>query len=103
MKDVIFCTICRPRKAATKHLYVPCLRRSGCTWAEAELIHKELKCVITEIVFMVHPGPERASTGMIERYTGAITTSGGTIHRLEDWGRRQMAYRSTNCTKATTF
>ena len=29
---------------------------------------------------------------MIERYTGAITTAGGTIHRMEDWGRRQLAY-----------
>ena len=41
---------------------------------------------------MVHPDQSEQVPGMIERYTGAITTSGGTIHRLEDWGRRQLAY-----------
>ncbi len=45
-----------------------------------------------EIVFMVHPDQSEQVPGMIQRYTGAITTSGGTIHRLEDWGRRQLAY-----------
>jgi small subunit ribosomal protein S6 len=45
-----------------------------------------------EIVFMVHPDQSEQVPGMIERYTGAITTSGGTIHRMEDWGRRQLAY-----------
>ncbi|MGL5287098.1 small subunit ribosomal protein S6 [Aeromonas sp. RU39B] len=45
-----------------------------------------------EIVFMVHPDQSEQVPGMIERYTGAITTSGGKIHRLEDWGRRQLAY-----------
>ena len=45
-----------------------------------------------EIVFMVHPDQSEQVPGMIERYTGAITTAGGTIHRLEDWGRRQLAY-----------
>jgi small subunit ribosomal protein S6 len=56
-----------------------------------------------EIVFMVHPDQSEQVPGMIERYTGAITAAEGTIHRLEDWGRRQLAYRSTNCTKLTTF
>ncbi|ABO88869.1 MULTISPECIES: 30S ribosomal protein S6 [Aeromonas] len=45
-----------------------------------------------EIVFMVHPDQSEQVPGMIERYTGAITTAGGTIHRMEDWGRRQLAY-----------
>ncbi|MFG0833001.1 MULTISPECIES: 30S ribosomal protein S6 [Aeromonas] len=45
-----------------------------------------------EIVFMVHPDQSEQVPGMIERYTGAITAAGGTIHRLEDWGRRQLAY-----------
>lgn len=45
-----------------------------------------------EIVFMVHPDQSEQVPGMIERYTGTLTTAGGTIHRLEDWGRRQMAY-----------
>ncbi|WP_316673555.1 30S ribosomal protein S6 [uncultured Tolumonas sp.] len=45
-----------------------------------------------EIVFMVHPDQSEQVPGMIERYTGAIKAAGGTIHRLEDWGRRQLAY-----------
>lgn len=45
-----------------------------------------------EIVFMVHPDQSEQVPGMIERYTGIITNGGGTIHRLEDWGRRQLAY-----------
>ncbi|MBC9129997.1 30S ribosomal protein S6 [Frischella sp. Ac48] len=45
-----------------------------------------------EIVFMVHPDQSEQVPGMIERYTGTLTTAGGTIHRLEDWGRRQLAY-----------
>ena len=53
-----------------------------------------------EIVFMVHPDQSEQVPGMIERYTGAITTSGGTIHRLEDWGRRQLAYPIEKLVKA---
>ena len=45
-----------------------------------------------EIVFMVHPDRSEQVSGMIERYTGSITEAGGSIHRLEDWGRRQLAY-----------
>ena len=45
-----------------------------------------------EIVFMVHPDQSEQVPGMIERYTGILTQDGGTIHRLEDWGRRQLAY-----------
>ena len=45
-----------------------------------------------EIVFMVHPDQSEQVSGMIERYTGSITEANGTVHRLEDWGRRQLAY-----------
>lgn len=45
-----------------------------------------------EIVFMVHPDQSEQVPGMIERYTGSITEASGTVHRLEDWGRRQLAY-----------
>lgn len=45
-----------------------------------------------EIVFMVHPDQSEQVPGMIERYTGSIKDSGGEVHRLEDWGRRQLAY-----------
>ena len=45
-----------------------------------------------EIVFIVHPDQSEQVPGMIERYRTNITARGGNIHRLEDWGRRQMAY-----------
>jgi len=45
-----------------------------------------------EIVFIVHPDQSEQVPAMIERYKGNITTRGGSVHRLEDWGRRQMAY-----------
>ncbi len=45
-----------------------------------------------EIVFIVHPDQSEQVPAMIERYKALVTGSGGNIHRLEDWGRRQMAY-----------
>jgi small subunit ribosomal protein S6 len=45
-----------------------------------------------EIVFLVHPDQSEQVPAMIERYRATIETGGGTIHRLEDWGRRQLAY-----------
>ncbi|BDM65816.1 30S ribosomal protein S6 [Shewanella sp. NFH-SH190041] len=53
-----------------------------------------------EIVFMVHPDQSEQVPGMIERYTGVITEANGTIHRLEDWGRRQLAYPIQDLHKA---
>jgi small subunit ribosomal protein S6 len=45
-----------------------------------------------EVVFMVHPDQSEQVPGMIERYRSIIETKAGKIHRLEDWGRRQLAY-----------
>jgi len=45
-----------------------------------------------EIVFIVHPDQSEQVPAMIERYKSIITSQGGQIHRLEDWGRRQLAY-----------
>ncbi|MDO9064519.1 MAG: 30S ribosomal protein S6 [Sulfuricella sp.] len=45
-----------------------------------------------EIVFIVHPDQSEQVPAMIERYRALITSKSGQIHRLEDWGRRQMAY-----------
>ncbi|MGB5716605.1 MAG: 30S ribosomal protein S6 [Gammaproteobacteria bacterium] len=45
-----------------------------------------------EIVFLVHPDQSEQVPAMIERYRGTIEGDGGAIHRLEDWGRRQLAY-----------
>ncbi|CAB0151970.1 30S ribosomal protein S6 [Pseudidiomarina piscicola] len=53
-----------------------------------------------EIVFMVHPDQSEQVSGMIERYSDTITQGNGTIHRLEDWGRRQLAYPINKLHKA---
>lgn len=45
-----------------------------------------------EIVFLVHPDQSEQVPAMIEKYRGGIEEKGGKIHRLEDWGRRQLAY-----------
>ncbi len=45
-----------------------------------------------EIVFLVHPDQSEQVPSMIERYTGTVTASGGQVHRLEDWGRRHLAF-----------
>lgn len=45
-----------------------------------------------EIVFIVHPDQSEQVPAMIERYKSMVTSRGGKIHRLEDWGRRQLAY-----------
>ena len=45
-----------------------------------------------EVVFIVHPDQSEQVPGMIERYRNTITQGGGRIHRIEDWGRRQLAY-----------
>lgn len=53
-----------------------------------------------EIVFMVHPDQSDQVAGMIDRYSKIVTSSGGTVHRLEDWGRRQLAYPINKIHKA---
>ncbi|WP_207061264.1 30S ribosomal protein S6 [Motiliproteus sp. SC1-56] len=53
-----------------------------------------------EIVFMVHPDQSEQVPAMIERYTGIIEGAEGKIHRLEDWGRRQLAYPINKIHKA---
>ncbi|MCX7627635.1 MAG: 30S ribosomal protein S6 [Methylophilaceae bacterium] len=45
-----------------------------------------------EIVFIVHPDQSEQVPAMLERYQAQIAAGGGKIHRLEDWGRRQLAY-----------
>lgn len=53
-----------------------------------------------EIVFMVHPDQSDQVGGMSERYSKIVTDAGGTVHRLEDWGRRQLAYPINKIHKA---
>ena len=53
-----------------------------------------------EIVFLVHPDQSEQVPAMIERYKALIEGGNGKIHRLEDWGRRQLAYPIDNLVKA---
>ena len=53
-----------------------------------------------EIVFIVHPDQSEQVPAMIERYRTMVTGQGGRIHRLEDWGRRQLAYPLSKVHKA---
>ena len=53
-----------------------------------------------EIVFLVHPDQSEQVPAMVERYKGGIEGKGGTVHRLEDWGRRQLAYPIQKAHKA---
>jgi small subunit ribosomal protein S6 len=53
-----------------------------------------------EVVFLVHPDQSEQVPAMLERYKQGIEKDGGKIHRLEDWGRRQLAYSINKVHKA---
>ena len=53
-----------------------------------------------EVVFLVHPDQSEQVPAMLERYKGVISADGGQIHRLEDWGRRQLAHTINKVHKA---
>lgn len=54
-----------------------------------------------EIVILVHPDQTEQVPSMVERYTGLVTENGGKIHRLENWGRRNLEYPINKIYKAT--
>ena len=53
-----------------------------------------------EIVFMVHPDQSEQVPAMVERYKGIVAQRAGQVHRLEDWGRRQLAFPIAKVHKA---
>ncbi len=53
-----------------------------------------------EIVLLIHPDQSEQVPAMLERYKGVVTAGGGKVHRVEDWGRRQMAYLIQKLAKA---
>lgn len=53
-----------------------------------------------EVVFIVHPDQSEQVPAMLERYQSLITSQGGKVHRVEDWGRRQLAYPIQKLVKA---
>ncbi len=53
-----------------------------------------------EIVFLVHPDQSEQVPAMVERYTKSVKDTGGSVHRLEDWGRRVLAYPINKLVKA---
>lgn len=86
-----------PERACPSHRQVA----EGCPAGIAPAaIHKETTMRHYEIVFLVHPDQSEQVPAMIERYKGAIEAGNGKIHRLEDWGRRQLAYPIQNLVKA---
>ena len=53
-----------------------------------------------EIVLLIHPDQSEQVPAMLERYKGIVTAAGGKVHRVEDWGRRQLAYMIQKLAKA---
>jgi small subunit ribosomal protein S6 len=53
-----------------------------------------------EIVLLIHPDQSEQVPAMLERYKGLVTAAGGKVHRIEDWGRRQLAYMIQKLVKA---
>ena len=53
-----------------------------------------------EIVIIVHPDQSEQVPAMIDRYKATLAAAGGKVHRIEDWGRRQMAYMIDKLAKA---
>ena len=53
-----------------------------------------------EIVLLIHPDQSEQVPAMLERYKALVTAGGGTVHRVEDWGRRQLAYLIQKLAKA---
>ncbi len=53
-----------------------------------------------EIVLLIHPDQSEQVPAMLERYKSLVTTAGGKVHRVEDWGRRQLAYQIQKLAKA---
>ena len=53
-----------------------------------------------EIILLIHPDQSEQVPAMLERYKGIVTAAGGKVHRVEDWGRRQLAYMIQKLAKA---
>ena len=53
-----------------------------------------------EIILLIHPDQSEQVPAMLERYKGMVTAGNGNIHRVEDWGRRQLAYQINKLNKA---
>jgi small subunit ribosomal protein S6 len=71
----------------------------GAVWPKGRIL-KEFTMRHYEVVFMVHPDQSEQVPAMIERYKSLIEGDNGKVHRLEDWGRRQLAYPIENLVKA---
>ena len=54
-----------------------------------------------EIILLIHPDQSEQVPAMLERYKATVTAGGGKVHRVEDWGRRQMAYLNIECSAET--
>ena len=68
--------------------------------AQVAINHEECLMRHYEIVFIVHPDQSEQVPAMIDRYKSVLTAANGKVHRVEDWGRRQMAYMINKLAKA---
>ena len=64
------------------------------------LIHKEYNLRHYEIILLIHPDQSEQVPAMLERYKSMVTGGNGQVHRVEDWGRRQLAYQINKLNKA---
>jgi len=64
------------------------------------ITRKESQLRHYEIVFLIHPDQSEQVPAMVEKYQGMVTESGGQVHRLEDWGRRQLSHTINKIHKA---
>ena len=53
-----------------------------------------------EIILLIHPDQSEQVPAMLERYKGMVTAGNGNVHRVEDWGRRQLAYQINKLNQA---
>jgi small subunit ribosomal protein S6 len=72
----------------------PYINKGGCINPEGKKMRHY------EVVFLVHPDQSEQVPAMIERYQSLVKDNGGSVHRLEDWGRRQLAYPIVKLHKA---
>jgi small subunit ribosomal protein S6 len=78
----------------------PLLTLGAAYTARSRANHKEYPKRHYEIIMMIHPDQSEQVPAMLERYKGMITAGGGKVHRVEDWGRRQLVYMINKLAKA---
>jgi small subunit ribosomal protein S6 len=79
---------------------IPCFTACGAPHKQEALTERGVLVRHYEIVFLVHPDQSDQVPAMIEKYKASVESDGGSVHRQEDWGRRQLAYPINKINKA---